>query len=361
MIPKILHRVVPADIGREARKFWHHAEELHPGWRLLTHQDPLDPADWPLTADHWAECTSGAQFAGLIRLEALLRWGGIYIDQDVEPYRPFDPLLWLDAFAAWEDRQTVPDAVLGATPGHPGMRHCLDLALERLDKGPWESGPGVTTEVLPGRADVLVLPPGSFFPYHYTEKDRRHEDHKVMQPWAFAAHHWDGSWLAASPWDPPAAVGAQDRSASPRLNLGCGWNADTAPDVVNVDQAPLPGVDVVCDLDTHPWPFDDHAYSEVRAVQLFEHLADPVGFMHEAHRVLEPEGLLFLVVPHWQSENSFTDPTHRRHCTERTWDYWCVGEALHTQFGATYADGIPFRKESVVRTGDDIHVRLRRL
>jgi hypothetical protein len=41
---------------------------------------------------------------------------------------------------------------------------------------------------------VLLLPPGSFYPYPYTETERRHEDHARSQPWAFVAHHWAGSW-----------------------------------------------------------------------------------------------------------------------------------------------------------------------
>lgn len=146
-----------------------------------------------------------------------------------------------------------------------------------------------------------------------------------------------------------------------RLNLGCGYSADADPDVVNLDSHPYPGVQVVHDVDTHPWPFPDQHFTQVRAVQLFEHLADPVGFMREAHRVLEPGGELLIVVPHWRSENAYTDPTHVRFCTERTFDYWCEGTALHAQFGLSYADGAVFTRELVVRTGDDIHAHLRRL
>lgn len=146
---------------------------------------------------------------------------------------------------------------------------------------------------------------------------------------------------------------------APNLNVGCGqW---IFPNAVNLDMATLPGVDVVHDLDVTPWPFDAGRFTEVWGHQVFEHVADPVGFMREAHRVLTPDGVLSLTVPHWQSENSHTDPTHRRHCTERTWDYWCEGTALHAQFGAAYADGRTFTKESVERVADDIHVRLRRI
>lgn len=145
-----------------------------------------------------------------------------------------------------------------------------------------------------------------------------------------------------------------------RLNVGCGSYADPDPEVTNLDSHAYPGVQCVHDLDTHPWPFADGQFSELRAVQVFEHLADPIGFMAEAHRVLELGGLLLIVVPHWQSENSFTDPTHVRHCTERTFDYWCHGTPLHNQFGPAYAGDAVFDRELVVRTGDDIHAHLRK-
>lgn len=143
------------------------------------------------------------------------------------------------------------------------------------------------------------------------------------------------------------------------LNLGCGvWSY---PNAVNLDRVALPGVDVVHDIDMHPWPFDPETFDEVWGTAIFEHIEDPIGFMADAWRVLKPSGLLFLIVPHWQSENSYTDPTHRRHCTERTWDYWCPGTELHAQFGAAYAGQVAFEKEQVQQVDDDIHVRLRRL
>ncbi|HVM07201.1 MAG TPA: glycosyltransferase [Acidimicrobiales bacterium] len=195
-IPRILHRTVPETTTPQVEAWWDHFRMLHPGWDLRTYRDPLDPANWPETGDLWELCQSGAQRAGLIRLEALWRWGGVYVDSDVEPYRSLEPLLHLPAFAAWEDAKVVPDAVLASEPGHPAFRLMLDRARASITAGAkaWESGPGVTTAVLPGRHDVLLLPPGSFFPYHYSEKQRRREDHFTAQPWAFAAHHWHHSW-----------------------------------------------------------------------------------------------------------------------------------------------------------------------
>lgn len=142
------------------------------------------------------------------------------------------------------------------------------------------------------------------------------------------------------------------------LNLGSG--SSCLDEWVNLDRVDSPGVDVVWDVDLYPWPFSPGEFNEVRACQLFEHVIDPVGFMAEAWRVLTLGGLLIIVTPHWQSENSYTDPTHIRHCTERTWDYWCEGTALRTQFGPAYGDGFSFDREMVCRSGDDIHAHLRK-
>ena len=196
-IPKILHRVVPEEITLTAEEYWLKWMDLHPGWRVLTHQDPLRPEDWPKTSPVWKYVEAGAQLADLIRLEALERWGGVYVDQDVEPYRSLDPLLGVEMFAAWEDPVSVPNAVVGARPHHPAVSRCLDTAIRRVRqrKGIWQAGPGVFTDILPGRDDVLLLPPGTFYPYHYNQKERATADHRKEQPWAFAAHHWWGSWL----------------------------------------------------------------------------------------------------------------------------------------------------------------------
>lgn len=144
------------------------------------------------------------------------------------------------------------------------------------------------------------------------------------------------------------------------LNLGCGASVDRRPGVVNVDSHPYPGVEV-WDVDDQPWPWADETFDMVQAIQLFEHVREPVGFMREAWRVLRPGGTLFLRVPHYLSENSHTDPTHVRHCTLRTFDYWIAGTHLNQQFGPAYAGEATFssgRVEQVGGAGEDIEARL---
>jgi hypothetical protein len=60
-IPRILHRVVPAETTAEVEGYWKRFAALHPGWSLMTHRDPLSPLDWPLTAQGWGLCRLGGQ------------------------------------------------------------------------------------------------------------------------------------------------------------------------------------------------------------------------------------------------------------------------------------------------------------
>ena len=147
-----------------------------------------------------------------------------------------------------------------------------------------------------------------------------------------------------------------------RLNLGCGY--DILPGWINTDITDIEGVDVVHDLDTGPWPWADESINEVRAVDVFEHVEYPILFMNEVHRILKPGGFLRLRSPHWRHENAYTDPTHRRYCTEKTWDYWCDGTEFHKKYGQAYCNqDVKFGKVSLELTdgSSNISVVLRRL
>lgn len=197
-IPRIFHRVVPELPNETAERYWRELGRLHPGWKMKTWRDPL-PADvFPESSKVWSRAESGAALSDLVRLEALLRFGGVFVDWDCRPLRSFEPLLALDAFAAYEDERVVPNAVLGAKPYHVAIRECLDRALERIGGPTWLGGPGVTTAVLVDRPDVLLLPSEAFYPVSYRDPDR---DRKMRtfdvekHPASFVLHEYWGSWL----------------------------------------------------------------------------------------------------------------------------------------------------------------------
>ena len=102
-------------------------------------------------------------------------------------------------------------------------------------------------------------------------------------------------------------------TAGLRLNIGCG--RDIQDGWVNVDMAPLPGVDVVFNLETcrqERLPFDDSTVSEIRLFHVIEHIQDAMGLMEELYRVARDGCVCTIRVPHGASDDAWTDPTHVR-------------------------------------------------
>lgn len=101
-----------------------------------------------------------------------------------------------------------------------------------------------------------------------------------------------------------------------KLNLGCGYNK--LEGYVNVDHDPLCEPDVVADLES-TLPFDDSSVDEITLCHVLEHLGQDtktyLNIWKEFYRILKPNGLIKITVPHWNHENFHHDPTHVRKVT----------------------------------------------
>lgn len=64
------------------------------------------------------DCKKYAFVSDYVRLYALLNYGGIYLDTDVEVLRAFDSFLELEAFVGFEDNELVSTAIIGAKRGN---------------------------------------------------------------------------------------------------------------------------------------------------------------------------------------------------------------------------------------------------
>lgn len=120
------------------------------------------------------------------------------------------------------------------------------------------------------------------------------------------------------------------------LQLGCGLAPITG--AVNHDLAKhSPHVDVSHDLNSAPWPWADGSFDVIVAKDVVEHLRVDVNvWLDECHRILLVGGHLELRVPYYRHENAFTDPTHRRFFTPKTFDYWDRSKELHQKYGCFY-------------------------
>jgi mannosyltransferase OCH1-like enzyme len=172
---------------------------LHPNWtvkvwgdddlRWLANRATYDQAD-ALAGDH-----AGQFRSDIARYEILHRFGGVYVDCDMEPRRPIDELMNAELFAAWEtDGKWVNNAVIGSKPGHPLLASLIrelpsNVARNRGKRPNHMTGPRFLTPQIRNREDVTLHPSSTFYPYRWDELDRRHDDHGD----AYAVHHWSNA------------------------------------------------------------------------------------------------------------------------------------------------------------------------
>jgi SAM-dependent methyltransferase len=121
----------------------------------------------------------------------------------------------------------------------------------------------------------------------------------------------------------------QTMSGKKILDIGCG-NAKLKG-AVGLDSRNLPGVDVVSDLNQR-LPFDNDSFDVVYANQVLEHVQELIGLLHEIHRVLRPGGFLVAHTPYFRSSWAHIDPTHVRHFTISTLDYFVKGTYCNNEY-----------------------------
>lgn len=105
------------------------------------------------------------------------------------------------------------------------------------------------------------------------------------------------------------------------LDVGCG-NLKV-PGTIGVDFCKIDGVDVVHDLNKFPYPFKDGEFDVIYANQVLEHLSAPLeDIIAELLRILKPDGVIKIEVPHALNVAGFADPTHVKFYTIFTFDYF---------------------------------------
>jgi SAM-dependent methyltransferase len=88
-------------------------------------------------------------------------------------------------------------------------------------------------------------------------------------------------------------------------------------------------------------PMGDQTIDSISGYDFIEHLGRGdgssnnqfIGFMSEAHRVLRPNGVLFLVTPAYPSPAAFQDPTHVNFITDETVKYFLGPKAPANEKG----------------------------
>ena len=98
-----------------------------------------------------------------------------------------------------------------------------------------------------------------------------------------------------------------------KLKVGCGRNIKEG--WINLDSAALPGVDLVCDLESvraKPISLPDESVDQFLISHVIEHIRDSLGLMQDLWRLATPGAIAVIRVPHGGSDDAWEDPTHLR-------------------------------------------------
>jgi SAM-dependent methyltransferase len=99
-----------------------------------------------------------------------------------------------------------------------------------------------------------------------------------------------------------------------KLNLGCGF--DKRDGYVNLDGFQKCNPDILWDIETFPWPFEDNSFDEILIKHVLEHVGQVFsvfqGVMQEIYRVSAPDAKILIQVPNYKHVTFWADPTHVR-------------------------------------------------
>lgn len=160
-----------------------------------------------------------------------------------------------------------------------------------------------------------------------------------------------------------------------RLDVGCGDGKQKG--FVGLDIRPLPGVDIVWDLEQTPYPLPDECCRSIVASHVVEHI-NPHKFglirvFNEWWRIMKPNGRLMIACPYGVGRGYIQDPTHTKPINQSTFEYfdpcypsglWAIYQPLPWKIVASawHADGNlevvleKMPKEDVIVNGHQIVV-----
>lgn len=213
-IPRIIHRIwLDESMPERFEEYGRMWQSMHEGrgWKVmdwrdssqlppLINQDIFDQARYLCPRD-WKRFQ-----ADLLRLELLYLYGGIYVDTDCEPLKPFDPLTFdrqvLIAHSPnkFQGTRILTQAVIGSSPGHPFIRDCIRAlpdSVERFRDRPLAQmiGPHMITRVWKDggwKHSGMVKPVPSywFYPQSNEARDKgREPDLRKSYCW----HRWNNT------------------------------------------------------------------------------------------------------------------------------------------------------------------------
>ncbi|HET9656794.1 MAG TPA: glycosyltransferase [Kineosporiaceae bacterium] len=202
--------------------FFHTLREIvrsrNPGWDLqLWDDEKVEGLGLPAPFKQLYDALSPVMQSDFLRYYLLYRFGGWYLDVDVESLRGFDELGQpAGCIMGWEHENSIGSAVLAAVPGHPLMYLLADTIggsiLQNQHLGIMhQSGPAFLTRTVSRAPEDLVRSiwiahPEVFYPCRPADKPNLDavRQKAILSGQSFTIHHWTGTWRAPEdPWRTP--------------------------------------------------------------------------------------------------------------------------------------------------------------
>jgi hypothetical protein len=192
MIPRTFHHIwlgpdpLPHEHGPWIKSWKRH----HPDWefRLWTEDDlPEDP----IRPEVLERLRAPVERADILRLEIIYRYGGVYLDTDLECLRPLDPYLDGQEFVGVCHKPgRITNTAIAAVPRHPLLERALQevnpmemywtSASERLKE---VAGPLLLDRLVADFPDIRLLDPPVFFPSTPEERANAVCVHHMARVW----------------------------------------------------------------------------------------------------------------------------------------------------------------------------------
>jgi predicted SAM-dependent methyltransferase len=105
-----------------------------------------------------------------------------------------------------------------------------------------------------------------------------------------------------------------------KVDLACGDRKKQG--YLGVDSSVNSQADIIHDLNSYPYPFEDNSVDELSCEHFIEHVDDIIAFMEEIYRILKPEAKALIVAPYYANMRAWQDPTHKRAISEASFLYY---------------------------------------
>lgn len=206
LIPKIIHYVWLGGNDESILPYLATWKKHNPSYKfMLWNEKNIDfSISYLKTARRYK---NWANVSNLVRLLALKKYGGIYLDTDVRVQKSLDPLRYNKCFFGFQTEEQISDwvnnAVCGAVKNHWFINKLIRHLVNHFDgtEAANDSSPTMTTTLLVIEGlkkystrgvtlkDIHLYPQKSFYPYKWNESSN-----VKIGPSTYTVHEWKKRW-----------------------------------------------------------------------------------------------------------------------------------------------------------------------